>query len=64
MPAFAFLGFQTSFPLRLVNQSGTEDLEAAVNAIAAALWPLADDPALLPESRDDPEQVTLAVAAD
>ncbi|UQN10368.1 hypothetical protein [Deinococcus sp. QL22] len=64
VPAFAFLGFQTSFPIRLVNQSGQEDLEAAVNAIAEAFWPLADDPALLEESRDYPEQVTLAVTAD
>jgi hypothetical protein len=64
VPAFAFLGFDTSYPIRLVNQSGTEDLEAAVNAIASAFWPLADDPTLLLESRDYPEQVTLAVTAD
>lgn len=61
---FGFLGFETAYPVRLVNQSGSEDLEAAVNAIASAFWPLADDPALLPESRDYPEQVTLAVTAD
>lgn len=64
VPAFAFLGFQTSYPVRLINQSGAEDLEAACNAIAEVFWPLADEPRLLPESRDYPEQVTLAVTAD
>lgn len=64
VPAFAFLGYQQSYPVRLINQSGSEDLEAATNAIAAAFWPLADDPRLLEESRDYPEQVTLAVTAD
>lgn len=64
VPAFSFLGFQNSFPVRLINQSGEEDLEAATNAIAEIFWPLAEDPRLLEESRDYPEQVTLAVTAD
>lgn len=59
--AFAFVGFIPSFEVRLINWSGREDLEAASNAIAAAFWPLAEDPALIPASPLNPEQVTLAV---
>jgi hypothetical protein len=64
VPAFEFLGFQRSYPVRLINWGGSEDLEAAVNAIAAVFWPLAEDPRLLPASPDYPEQVTLSVTPE
>lgn len=59
--AFAFLGLVPSYTLRLINWSGTEDLEAATNAIAEEFWPLAEEPRLLPETPRTPEQLTLAV---
>ncbi|MBZ9753005.1 hypothetical protein K7W42_19385 [Deinococcus sp. HMF7604] len=62
--AFAFLGFVPSYTIRLINWSGAEDLEAATNAIAEVFWPLAEEPRLIPESPQNPEQVTLAVTPD
>lgn len=61
LEAFAFPGFIPSYTVRLINWSGREDLEAAVNAIAERFWPLAQDPALIPESAANPEQLTIAV---
>lgn len=61
IPGFEFVGFITSYPIRAVNWSGAEDLEAVANAIASEFWPLAQDPARIPESPSYPEQITLAV---
>ncbi len=61
LETFAFPGFIPSYAVRLINWSGREDLEAAVNAIAERFWPLAQDPALIPESAANPEQLTIAV---
>lgn len=64
IPAFEFVGFLRAYPVRLINWSGQENLEDASNALAAAFWPLAEDPALIRESADYPEQVTLSLTVD
>ncbi|WP_295818018.1 hypothetical protein [uncultured Deinococcus sp.] len=61
---FEFIGFVRSYRVRLINWSGTENLEDACNALAGAFWPLAEDPAVIPQSPDYPEQVTLALNPD
>lgn len=52
----------SAYLVRLVNHDDDPDiLEAATNAVAAAIWPFYEDPALLPASADYPEQVTFSL---
>lgn len=64
VPGFSYMGFIRSWPVRAVNHSGRENLEAVANALAEEFWPLWDGPDLLPATADYPEQMTLSVIAD
>ena len=63
LPGFEFVGFIEEWPVRFINW-GNADLEEAVNALAVAFHPLAQDPQILPASPDYPEQLTLKITAD
>lgn len=64
VPGFSYMGFIRSWPVRAVNHSGRENLEAVANALAEEFWPLWEGPELLPATADYPEQMTLSVIAD
>lgn len=64
VPGFDYMGFIRSWPVRAVNHSGREDLEAVANALAEEFWPLWAGPDLLPATTDYFEQMTLEVVAD
>lgn len=55
------MGFIPAHTVRLINWSGTEDLEAATNAIAAEFWPLDQDPRVIEQTDRNPEQVVFAI---
>jgi len=57
----AYLGSIPNWPVRIVNWSGTADLEDVVNAIAETFFPFGEDPRVLEASPDYPEQVTFTV---
>jgi len=57
---FQFTGYIEAWPVRLVNHDHA-DLEAALNALAQVFWPFDEGPALLLESPDTYEQVTLSI---
>ncbi|MGY2892479.1 hypothetical protein [Deinococcus sp. UYEF24] len=57
----AYLGSIPNWPVRLVNWSGTANLEDVVNAVAEAFYPFGEDPRVLEASPDYPEQVTFTV---
>lgn len=61
LDAFEFVGFLSAHTVRLINWSGTEDLEAATNAIAAEFWPLDQDPRVIEQTDRNPEQVVFAI---
>lgn len=65
VPGFEFLGWWRTWPVKFINRAGQSDiLERAANAVASALWPLDDEPVIIPESRDFPEQIILGVNVD
>ena len=61
---FAFLGFQRTWRVRFINHAAIPDiLEAAANAVAT-LFPDCDDPQILEESPETPEQMVIGVNVD
>lgn len=62
---FAYAGAVLRYPVRLINWDAAPDLlEQALGVLAERFWPFGADPILLPETSENPEQVTFALLFD